>query len=475
MRIVVSGLHAPHRRRRLYEVRGVANRTRPARRPSRRAVEPACGDVGDRLAAHCEAIPPSEPRVARMTAGAVMVHTRAHADDRAALARAGPGRPAGASSAAASSTPRLVVASADGARVTDVDGREFIDFAGGIGCQNTGHRFAPVVDAIHRQADLYLHQCFMVGVYEPYVETCRLLAELSPCAGAEPEVDPRQLGRGGERERRQDRPRRDRPARCVVFDNAFHGRTLLTMTMTSKVHPVQGRLRAVRARGVPRAGALPVPRRLERRRDRGAEEAVQVRGRPADRRLRAARAGAGRGRVRARCRPTSPRGSPSSAASTGSSTSTTRCSPASVARGRCGRSSTTTASSPTCSSRASRSAAACRSPPSRDAAELMDAVPARRARRDVRRQPALVRRRRRGARGRARAGVPRARGARSARRLRARLEELAARHAGIGEVRGLGPMIAFELPSARPTGRRRSSTRHSSAACCCSPAASTGT
>jgi len=83
------------------------------------------------------------------------------------------------------STPRLVVASADGARVTDVDGRVFVDFAGGIGCQNTGHRFAPVVDAVHRQVDEYLHQCFMVGIYEPYVDTCRLLAELSPCAGAQ--------------------------------------------------------------------------------------------------------------------------------------------------------------------------------------------------------------------------------------------------------------------------------------------------
>ena len=73
------------------------------------------------------------------------------------------------------STPRLVVAGADGARVTDVDGRVFVDFAGGIGCQNTGHRFGPVVEAIHRQVDQYLHQCFMVGVYEPYVDTLSLI------------------------------------------------------------------------------------------------------------------------------------------------------------------------------------------------------------------------------------------------------------------------------------------------------------
>jgi 4-aminobutyrate aminotransferase len=163
------------------------------------------------------------------------------------------------------STPRLVVAAAEGARVTDVDGRVFVDFAGGIGCQNTGHRFAPVVDAIHRQADLYLHQCFMVGVYEPYVETCRLLAELSPCAGTlrdlpSPQARDQAAGfrsRGippGEQKNQQKsilvnsgaeanenavkiaRAATGRPA-VVVFDNAFHGRTLLTMTMTSKVHP----------------------------------------------------------------------------------------------------------------------------------------------------------------------------------------------------------------------------------------------
>jgi 4-aminobutyrate aminotransferase-like enzyme len=79
------------------------------------------------------------------------------------------------------STPRLVVERAEGARVTDVDGRVYLDFAGGIACQNTGHGFAPVVAAIHEQADRYLHQCFMVGTYEPYVEVCRRLAELSPC------------------------------------------------------------------------------------------------------------------------------------------------------------------------------------------------------------------------------------------------------------------------------------------------------
>ncbi|HEU6445471.1 MAG TPA: aminotransferase class III-fold pyridoxal phosphate-dependent enzyme, partial [Gaiellaceae bacterium] len=74
-------------------------------------------------------------------------------------------------------TPPLVVARADGARIEDVDGRTYIDFAGGLGCQNTGHGLPAAVEAIREQLDRYLHQCFMVGMYEPYIEVCRLLDE----------------------------------------------------------------------------------------------------------------------------------------------------------------------------------------------------------------------------------------------------------------------------------------------------------
>jgi 4-aminobutyrate aminotransferase/(S)-3-amino-2-methylpropionate transaminase len=135
------------------------------------------------------------------------------------------------------STPRLVVAHADGARVTDVDGRSYLDFAGGIGCQNTGHRFSAVVDAIKAQADAYLHQCFMVGVYEPYVEVCRRLAELSPCQGEQQKSILLNSGaEANENAVKIARAATGRPA-VIVFDNAFHGRTLLTMTMTAKVKP----------------------------------------------------------------------------------------------------------------------------------------------------------------------------------------------------------------------------------------------
>jgi 4-aminobutyrate aminotransferase / (S)-3-amino-2-methylpropionate transaminase / 5-aminovalerate transaminase len=139
--------------------------------------------------------------------------------------------------AAGMATPRLVVASAEGARITDVDGRTFVDFAGGIGCQNTGHRHAAVVEAVKEQADRYLHQCFMVGTYEPYVEVCRRLAELSPCgAGEQRSILVNTGAEAVENAVKIARVATGRQA-VVVFDGAFHGRTLLAMTMTSKVKP----------------------------------------------------------------------------------------------------------------------------------------------------------------------------------------------------------------------------------------------
>jgi 4-aminobutyrate aminotransferase len=143
------------------------------------------------------------------------------------------------------STPELVVDRAAGARIWDVGGKEYLDFAGGIGCMNLGHGETTVVAAIHEQVDRYLHQCFMVGNYEPYVEVCRRLAELSPCRGGRvgssgADDDPAQksilLNSGAEAVENAVKIARastGRPA-VVVFDRGFHGRTLLTMTMTEK-------------------------------------------------------------------------------------------------------------------------------------------------------------------------------------------------------------------------------------------------
>ena len=93
------------------------------------------------------------------------------------------------------------------------------------------------VAAIHEQVDRYLHQCFMVGMYEPYVDVCRRLAELSPCRGEEQKSLLLNSGAEGvENAVKIARVATGRPA-VVVFDRAFHGRTLLAMSMTSKVVP----------------------------------------------------------------------------------------------------------------------------------------------------------------------------------------------------------------------------------------------
>jgi 4-aminobutyrate aminotransferase len=160
------------------------------------------------------------------------------------------------------STPALVVARAEGSRVWDVDGREFLDFAGGIACQNLGHGPSAVVAAIHEQVDRYLHQCFMVGTYEPYVDLCRRLDELWPGEPAAAEGGRNfRPGVGGfaadasshqtksilvnsgaeaiENAVKIARAATGRPG-VVVFDRAFHGRTSLTMAMTAKLVYKQG-------------------------------------------------------------------------------------------------------------------------------------------------------------------------------------------------------------------------------------------
>jgi 4-aminobutyrate aminotransferase / (S)-3-amino-2-methylpropionate transaminase / 5-aminovalerate transaminase len=135
------------------------------------------------------------------------------------------------------SAPPIVVERAEGARITADDGRTYLDFAGGIGCQNLGHGPAEVVKAIHEQVDRYLHQCFMVGMYEPYVEVCRRLAELYPGPGSDyKSVLVNSGAEAVENAVKVARAATGRPA-VVAFDRAFHGRTLLTMSLTSKVVP----------------------------------------------------------------------------------------------------------------------------------------------------------------------------------------------------------------------------------------------
>src|SRR5690242_15211725 len=134
----------------------------------------------------------------------------------------------------------LVVARAWGARIWDADGKEYIDFAGGIACQNLGHGSSQVVRAIHEQVDRYLHQCFMVGIYEPYVALARRLDEAWPAANTATKSI--LLNSGAEAVENAVKIARAATGRdaVVVFDRAFHGRTNLTMAMTSKLVYKQG-------------------------------------------------------------------------------------------------------------------------------------------------------------------------------------------------------------------------------------------
>ena len=137
------------------------------------------------------------------------------------------------------STTDLVVTRAWGARIWDADGREYIDFAGGIACQNLGHGNAAVVRAVHEQVDRYLHQCFMVGMYEPYVAVAEKLDELWPGKAATKSLLVNSGAEAIENAVKIARVATGRPG-VVVFDRAFHGRTNLTMAMTSKLVYKQG-------------------------------------------------------------------------------------------------------------------------------------------------------------------------------------------------------------------------------------------
>ena len=137
--------------------------------------------------------------------------------------------------AAYHATP-IFVSKADGAVVEDVDGNRLIDFAGGIGCLNTGHRAPTVVEAVRRQLDRFLHTSFNVLPYESYVAVCEKLNALTPgkfpkktllvSTGAEATENAIKIARSYTK----------RPA-VISFEDAFHGRTYMAMALTSKTHP----------------------------------------------------------------------------------------------------------------------------------------------------------------------------------------------------------------------------------------------
>ncbi len=130
----------------------------------------------------------------------------------------------------------IFAAEARGALLTDVDGNTFIDFAGGIGVMNVGHSEPRVVEAIKEQAERFTHTCFYINHYEPYVALAEKLGSLVPIQG---ETRSAFFNSGAEAVENAIKVARYYTGRDAVlaFENAFHGRTYMAMTLTSKVSP----------------------------------------------------------------------------------------------------------------------------------------------------------------------------------------------------------------------------------------------
>ena len=135
----------------------------------------------------------------------------------------------------------LVIAEARGATLTDVDGNTFVDFAGGVGCMNVGHSHPRVVEAIREQAERFTHTDFTIVPYENYVGLAERLSELVPISG---ELRAGFFNAGAEAVENAvkfARSHTGRPA-VIAFEGAFHGRTLLALSLTSKTHPYKAGL-----------------------------------------------------------------------------------------------------------------------------------------------------------------------------------------------------------------------------------------
>ena len=130
----------------------------------------------------------------------------------------------------------VFVAKAEGAVVEDVDGNRLIDFAGGIGCLNTGHRAPAVVDAVRRQLDRFLHTSINVLPYESYIAVCEKLNTLVPGKGPKKTLLVNTGAEAVENAIKIARSYTKRQA-IICFEDAFHGRTYMAMAATSKTHP----------------------------------------------------------------------------------------------------------------------------------------------------------------------------------------------------------------------------------------------
>src|SRR5690242_13862471 len=134
-----------------------------------------------------------------------------------------------------------MIAEGRGATVTDVDGNSFVDFTGGVGCLNVGHAHPRVVAAVQEQAARFFHTDFTIVPYEIYVEYAERLTALAPFSGPSKAAFFNAGAEAVENAVKFARAYTGRPA-VIGFEGGFHGRTLLSLTLTSKTHPYKAGL-----------------------------------------------------------------------------------------------------------------------------------------------------------------------------------------------------------------------------------------
>jgi len=143
---------------------------------------------------------------------------------------------------------------AEGSEIWDVEGKRYVDFAGGIAVVNTGHRHPRVIAAVRDQLDKYTHTAFQVMPYEPYIELAERLNALAPFEGEAKTILFSTGAEAVENAIKIARAHTDRPG-VIAFTGGFHGRTMLTMSLTGKVAPYRKKF----GLGVPGVYHLPFP------------------------------------------------------------------------------------------------------------------------------------------------------------------------------------------------------------------------
>jgi 4-aminobutyrate aminotransferase/(S)-3-amino-2-methylpropionate transaminase len=134
------------------------------------------------------------------------------------------------------SATAVFAARAENAELWDVEGKRYVDFAGGIAVLNTGHRHPKVMKAIEAQLQRFTHPCFQVTPYEPYIALAEKLNRLAPSKGPNKTIFLTTGAEAIENAVKIARNATKRPA-IISFVGGFHGRTLMTMALTGKVDP----------------------------------------------------------------------------------------------------------------------------------------------------------------------------------------------------------------------------------------------